>query len=53
MKLTISPKDTTKKIKLENVDYVTQEGRTLLVVFVGGISRNYPFDHIWYWEMEH
>jgi hypothetical protein len=51
-KIVISPKDTTKKITLENVTYVTQEGNTLLVVFEDGKTRNYPFEHIWYWEMQ-
>lgn len=51
-KLIISPKDTTQKLELTDVQYVTQEGNTLLVVFTDGRTRNYPFDHIWYWEMQ-
>ena len=50
MDITLSPKDTTQKIELNNVKYFTQEHRTFLVVFEDGSTRNYPFEHIWYLE---
>lgn len=50
MKLILSPKDNINKMELENVETFCQEGRTLLVVFKDGHSRNYPMQHLWYWK---
>ncbi len=50
MKLRISPKDNLGKIDLENVSSFALEGVTLLVVFENGSTRNYPLEHIWYYE---
>jgi hypothetical protein len=52
MKLVLSPKDNVNKISLENVEVFAQEGRTLLVVFSDGRTRNYPLEHLWYYESE-
>lgn len=35
---------------LENVSGFALEGETLLVVFEGGRTRNYPLQHLWYYE---
>lgn len=50
MKLILSPKDSTCKVILEDVASFCQEGITLLVVFECGTARNYPLEHIWYYE---
>ena len=50
MKLILSPKDTTSKITLDNVNAFSLEGETLLVVFNDGRTRNYPLQHLWYYE---
>lgn len=51
MKLVLSPKDNINKIELE-VETFAQEGSTLLVIFPDGRCRNYPMQHLWYWESE-
>ena len=50
MKITISAKDTTAKIKME-VDFYWQEGNCLCVRFKDGRIRMYPMAHIWYLEI--
>jgi hypothetical protein len=50
MKLVISPKDTMSKIVLDNVDSFALEGATLSIVFGCGKTRNYPLQHIWYYQ---
>ena len=50
MKLILSPKDNLGKITLENVTTFALEGGTLLVVFENGRTRNYPLQHLWYYE---
>jgi len=50
MRLIISPKDNLGKILLKDVGSFALEGATLLVVFDGGRTRNYPLCHIWYYE---
>ena len=52
MKLVLSPKDTISKIELSNVDTFAQEGQTLLVIFSDGSTRNYPLQHLWYYESQ-
>jgi hypothetical protein len=49
-KLILSPKDTTSKMILTNVESFYQEGRTLVIVFTDGRIRNYPLEHLWYYE---
>ena len=49
MRLILSPKDNVNKIELD-VETFAQEGNTLLVVFKDGKCRNYPMEHLWYWE---
>lgn len=48
--LIISPKDNIGKITLDRVEAFALEGETLLVVFDDGRTRNYPLQHIWYYE---
>lgn len=48
--LILSPKDTTSKIVLKDVESFYQEGRTLTVIFNLGNVRNYPLEHLWYYE---
>lgn len=48
--LILSPKDTTSKITLNDVESFYQEGRTLTVIFKHGNIRNYPLEHLWYYE---
>lgn len=50
MRLIISPKDNLGKMILEDVSTFALEGCTLLVVFESGRTRNYPLEHIWYYE---
>lgn len=50
MKLILSPKDNLGKITLDDVSTFAQEGKTLLVVFKSGRTRNYPLKHLWYYE---
>ena len=50
MRLILSPKDNLSKITLDNVVTFALEGETLLVVFEGGRTRNYPLIHLWYYE---
>ena len=50
MNLTLSPKDNLNKLVLENVSTFAVEGPTLLVVFENGKTRNYPLEHLWYYE---
>ena len=50
MKLILSPKDNVNKMVLNDVETFTQEGTTLLVVYEDGRCRNYPMEHLWYWE---
>lgn len=50
MELTISPKDNINKLELRDVETFTLEGETLLVVFKDGKTRNYPLQHICYYE---
>ena len=50
MKLILSPKDTLGKIILKEVFTFALEGETLLIVFNSGQTRNYPLQHIWYYE---
>lgn len=50
MKLILSPKDNLGKMTLENVQGFALEGETLLVVFENGRTRNYPLQHLWYYE---
>lgn len=52
MKLILSPKDNINKLELKNVETFCLEGRTLLVVFTDGRTRNYPLEHLWYYEAE-
>lgn len=52
MNLKLSPKDNINHIILENVETFCLEGSTLLVVFNDGRCRNYPQEHLWYWESE-
>jgi hypothetical protein len=51
MKYKISPKDTTSKIVLDNVEYHWLEGNTFCFRFEGGKVRKYPFNHIWFVEI--
>lgn len=50
MKLIISPKDNLNEIELDDVSTFAIQGNTLLVVFENGRTRNYPMEHIWYYE---
>jgi len=50
MKLILSPKDNLCKMILENVSGYALEGPTLVVIFDSGRTRNYPLEHIWYYE---
>lgn len=50
MKLILSPKDNLGKMTLEEVSGFALEGNTLLVVFESGRTRNYPLQHLWYYE---
>ena len=50
MKLILSPKDNVGKMVLEDVTAFALEGATLLVVFKSGRTRNYPLQHLWYYE---
>ena len=50
MKLVLSPIDNINKLELKNVETFCIEGRTLLVVFTDGKTRNYPMEHLWYYE---
>ena len=50
MDIYLSPKDNLNKIKLTDVETFAQEGKTLLIVFKNGRTRNYPLEHIWYYE---
>jgi hypothetical protein len=50
MKLRLSPKDNLGKITLDGVSSFALEGETLLVVFENGRTRNYPLQHLWYYE---
>ena len=50
MKLIISPKDNLGKMTLDDVQGFALEGETLLVIFESGRTRNYPLQHIWYYE---
>lgn len=50
MKLILSPKDNVGKMVLEEVSAFCLEGNTLLVVFASGRTRNYPLEHLWYYE---
>ena len=50
MKLILSPKDNLGKITLTDVDTYALEGDTLLVVWKSGRTRNYPLQHLWYYE---
>lgn len=52
MKLILSPKDNINKLTLQNVETFAIEGNTLLVIFTDGRSRNYPLQHLWYYESE-
>lgn len=49
-RLILSPKDNLGKITLDGVASFALEGETLLVVFDDGRTRNYPLQHIWYYE---
>ena len=49
-KLILSPKDNLGKITLEGVSAFALEGGTLLVVFDNGDTRNYPLQHLWYYQ---
>jgi len=49
-KLILSPKDNLGKMTLEDVSAYALEGSTLLVVFASGRTRNYPLEHLWYYE---
>jgi hypothetical protein len=50
MILILSPKDNLNKITLEAVKTFALEGETLLVVFEDGTTRNYPLQHLWYYQ---
>lgn len=50
MRIVLSPKDALAKIYLDNVQSFAQEGVTLLVVFTDGVTRNYPLQHLWYYQ---
>lgn len=50
MKLVISPKDNLGKMVLKKVQTFAVEGPTLLVVFKDGRTRNYPMEHLWYYQ---
>jgi len=50
MNLILSPKDNVNKITLSDVATFAVEGPTLLVVFSDGRTRNYPLEHLWYYE---
>jgi hypothetical protein len=50
MELILSPKDNLGKITLTDVSSFALEGNTLLVVFESGRTRNYPLQHLWYYE---
>ena len=50
MKLILSPKDNINKLELKNVETFCIEGSTLLVIFEDGRTRNYPMEHLWYYE---
>lgn len=50
MKLILSAKDTICKCVLEDVRNFNLEKDTLLVVFNNGETRNYPLQHLWYYQ---
>jgi len=50
MNLILSPKDNLNKIVLGNVHTFALEGATLLVVFDDGRTRNYPLEHLRYYQ---
>lgn len=50
MELILSPKDNLGKMTLTDVESFALEGNTLLVVFSSGRTRNYPLQHLWYYE---
>ena len=52
MKLILSPKDNINKITLHNVETFAIEGCTLLVVYEDGKTRNFPMQHLWYYESQ-
>ncbi len=49
MNLTISPRDSSNKLILKNVEAFMPESETLGVVFQDGTRRNYPLRHIWWY----
>ena len=52
MRLILSPKDNLCKIVLTSVETFALEGDTLLVVFEDGDTRNYPLQHLWYYQSD-
>ena len=50
MELILSPKDNLGKLTLIDVSTFALEGETLLVVFYDGRTRNYPLQHLWYYQ---
>ena len=52
MNLILSPKDNLCKLKLECVEAFAIEGVTLLVIFDDGRTRNYPLQHLWYYQSD-
>lgn len=52
MKVILSPKDSTAKIELSDVDFYWQEGNCLCVRYKDGRIREYPMVHIWYREIK-
>jgi len=48
--LILSAKDNLGKIVLSDVECFALEGETLLVVLTDGTTRNYPLQHLWYYQ---
>ena len=51
--LKIKPKDSTAPVYYHNVLAHYTEGNTLAVLFQDGAVRNFPLQHIWYYESYH
>jgi len=49
-KIILSPKDTTKKIPMDDAEFWWQEHLLLCIRFKDGRIRHYPMFHIWYLE---
>lgn len=52
MELILSPNDNLNKIRLRSVETFCVEGPTLCVIFKDGRTRNYPMEHLWYYQSD-